>query len=149
MQHLTKDQINSLLLGSVEKQTEWMTHIHECETCRLEYESELAIHQHFSNLTHHQPSLRFAKNIIDLLEKSRKVGLAHRFWSRIITSAIAVATVQVFIMLGYLFSQLSQELIFNGNEVHRIIGWNITLIGTMISFGLLYGFDKWLRRRLI
>ena len=149
MEHLTKDQINSLILNPTHREAEWMDHIKECEACRLEYEGELAIQQSLGNLSYHQPSVRFAKNIIESLEKRKKAILANSFWTRFTVGSIVFATVQAWMMLMYLIVQMQAELSLDldGYWLQNISGWSVSLTGSMVSLWLLYIFDRWMGRK--
>ena len=142
MKHLTIDQIQALIDDPSDKDL-WSTHIENCSICREEYKSYLHVHRSLLELEYERPSLRFAKNIFEMISKRQLVARMERKWITIIQSVIFISIFMIILIATYFLLGSAQQIDlfpgFTGNT-----GWIFTLFLSICILWILYGIDKYL-----
>ena len=146
MKHLTEEQIQSYI-NEPKKYANLMDHINQCDQCRELYRSYVTIHQDLSSLEYEQPSLRFAKNIYELLVRKQALEQKEKKWIRILqVSIFGSFFLMSFMVFYYLFSS-TWDIPFSDSSMSVYYRWSIiTLLSTVILW-ILYGFDQWYIKR--
>ena len=142
MQHLSPDQINLIIEEKEITSQEILDHLTICEKCALTYESELALHNELLKLEYHKPSMRFAKNVYELIQKNKSLNKASIFWIRVINFSILGAISLAFVMLIYLFIETSALFTLEENNISTLFRWSVISLFTVSSFWLLYFIER-------
>jgi hypothetical protein len=143
MEHLNEVQISELCNNLDNQSPEQIDHVKTCVRCHTKYNEAIIIHQQLKNLEYHRPSMRFAKNIVELLVQKNKLDNASLLWTRIITGGILVAaSLAVFMMIFWFISSFKGEASVQQN----IYQWNIIFLTVVGTSWLLYFLDNWLRK---
>lgn len=142
MEHLTKDQINQLLDG---EQADLKVHLESCIQCNEKYKAALDIHCRLAQLDYQRPSMRFAKNIIELIVRREELDKVGRFWIKVIVGGLlsSVGLTVAFTSHWIFISDLEQ-----GVESIMIKWVGIAIMTILCAWGL-YFFDKWLGNKLM
>lgn len=147
--HLTNDQISTLITENIQDHEEWIAHIHSCKKCKTAYESELEIHKGLKQLEYDRPSMRFARNVLDLIVKRKEADKSYLYWIRFTSRAIITAISLALIMLTYMFIGIYDMISIDQTQLNTIKQWSLIVLLTSTAFWLLYFFDGWLGKRQV
>lgn len=147
MEHLNSDQINQLIEEGETTNPGWMQHIESCDRCRYKYESVLSIHHGLKQLEYQRPSMRFAKNIIELIEQRELADKSSLFWTRFTSRSLISAMALAVLMLVYMFFKTYPEMQIDAGMITRLSQVSIVTVTTIMTFWIIYLFDKWLGRQ--
>ncbi|MDN5212943.1 hypothetical protein QQ020_12830 [Fulvivirgaceae bacterium BMA12] len=144
MEHLTDEQISGLLYDPNKQNLEEINHLKVCESCQLRYNQALRMHEQLKSLEYKRPSMRFAKNIVEIIERNKKLDRTSLFWTRVISGGLLVAVSMALVMIVYWYTSSFEE-----NNSYRLMinQWNLTFLAMAAGFWLLYFFDHWLGRK--
>ena len=140
MKHLTNDQLQALIDDPAGKDS-WISHVENCAKCKEEYESYLHVHQSLLQLEYERPSLRFARNIFELINERRQLEHKERKWIAIIHMAV-IASILIIILYACYY------LLGSAKEVDLIpallgnAGWIYVMLSGICIIWILFGLDR-------
>jgi hypothetical protein len=142
MEHLTGNQINQLVEN---EQVDLMAHLDSCESCMVKYQTALEIHQGLKQMDYHSPSMRFAKNIIELISRKEALDKSNRFWVGVVLGCLLLSILIVFVFSSYwiFINALGQGV------TSMLLQWHVIVILTIIGAWVLYFLDKWMGKRMM
>jgi hypothetical protein len=142
-EHLSINELHDLIDNLSTENKEWWDHINSCEDCNRWYQSELAVHHRLKRIDFERPSMRFAKNIYDLIVKKQLLAKKELFWIRFINWAIMASILIVGICgLSILFGE-SELITIEDHELSTYFNWGMAVLLSIIVLWILYILDKW------
>lgn len=159
MKCIDEQQLWEYIDGEVaeQKRTTLETHFDRCPECQKELELLLTLDEEFTNAITAQPSMRFTKNVMELIEVELNVAeyqpLMRKFWRRFV--AFSFASMVLTLMVVAIFFPSTGTVPFE-TEIQTVsmgISWLLSFtqnpilfnsIIIVLAFWLLYGFDKYL-----
>ena len=124
-----------------------MTHVDQCPQCRSKYDSLLQVHDDLSKLEYEKPSMRFAKNIYEIIIRKQKLEEKEVKWVKIIRIAIFFSVFLVFALSFYYLLPSSLTIEMNDSSLSAWYNWGLVIIMSTIALWLLYGLDQWYSMR--
>lgn len=154
MNHLTDDLINKYIDDetTVSESGEIADHLKCCPACSAKVNSMRSIHSSLLAIKEESPSLNFSSQFMERLARNLKRKKQQKYFILTVFSAF---TALIFAVLGYLISESTFSLSFSSDTAkyvseytnrysefvgmmqHYISGRNLTLLGSMLSMGII------------
>lgn len=147
-EHLSFNELYELIENSSTENKEWWNHINNCKDCNSLYQAELAIHHRLKQIEFERPSMRFAKNIYDLIVNKQQLAKKELFWIRFINWAIFVSILMVGLFgLSVLIGE-GDLISIEEQKLSTYLHWSMAIMLSIIVLWILYILDKWAAEKI-
>ena len=147
MKHIDNSELWNFISGSLpdERSAEIRRHLEVCDTCRMELQMRKTLESDLGMMQHRQPSLRFQKNILEVIERSKAIDIRINFWMRF-TRRTMIGT--AFLLLVSILTLGMTSIDFPIQmEMQDLTRWvTVAAIGS-ITLWAFYGIDLLLSRK--
>ena len=140
MKHLSPEQIQ-MLINESEGLDSLMRHVEQCMECRGAYESMLDVHQSLSQLSYEKPSMRFAKNIYEIIVRKQELELQETRWTKIIQSILFSSVFLILILGFYYFFNNRKEIYISEDSLSTYYEWSLIIILSTMVLWILHAID--------
>jgi hypothetical protein len=143
MNHLTEEQLQMMLEENQDKASKEWLHLKNCNNCEKNYQGLLEIHHALMNMKPEDPSVRFAKNVVEKIEARLQLEKQERKWSMTMIYTLTIAILVSFLLAiyGLLKNPIHYSL---DNSVWSIISsLSLTIIIFALCIWILFGIDRY------
>ena len=146
MKHIDSSELWNFISGSLpeERSIEISRHMEVCDTCRLEFQMRKTLQTDLMDLEHQQPSMRFQKNILEVIERSKAIDVKVNFWMRF-TRRTVIGTALLLLVSILILVTTSGDTQFHTDNLN-LNKWIIVVAIGSITLWAFYGID-WLLNR--
>lgn len=146
MEHLTEEQISELCQNTTPQDPLIHLHLKSCSSCLDLYNQAVSGHEQLQNLEYQRPSMRFSKNIVELIKLNNKLNKASILWNRIIIGSLLAVSLLIVLSLSY---QLMSVTDFNDETLSSISNWTMIFFITAVFSWIIYFIDRWLGKNIL
>ena len=147
MNHLSDLMIQQIIEDESQIDDVMREHLDKCDLCRQQLVLQKNLLGKLQKLEYDRPSMRFARNIIDLLDKRNQAEKSSIFWTRVLGWGIVSSMSMAIVMFAWWAFLLIQNTGINPNLDGHLVDY-VVLVLTLVGVAwILHFFDRWLGRR--